>query len=154
MTLHPSLCVLFVLLLLVSIEPGQALAQSAGPVSLGSGAEQRDNSCALLVTSGSTDNYLRLMSRIGDTVPVPVTISFQIGDSEPCFVDRATPVELHFPKGSFSFRVEPQRKGEQYRFILNKSGVGPVVWFWEIGGICVAVDEAWNYEISCDVLDY
>ena len=149
-----SLHLLFLLVLTMLIGNRQVMAQQVNPVSFDSSVVQHFNSCTLLLPAGETDDFLRLLQRIGDPTPVNVKIAFQIGDFEPCYLEAKTPVELHFPKSRFSFRVAPDDDEPQYRFILNKTGIGPVVWFSEIGQICMVVDEDWNYEISCKEIDY
>ncbi|MBX2821547.1 MAG: hypothetical protein KTR29_17755 [Rhodothermaceae bacterium] len=147
-------CRLCVLVLFLFLGDQHVLAQELDPDLVETGATQHFNSCTLLLPSGSTDDFVRLLQPIGDPTPVRVSIAFQIGEYEPCYFERVTPVELHFPQSSFSFRLEAKENESQYRFMLNKSGVGPVVWFAEMDTICVAVDEDWNYKIGCEDLGY
>jgi|GEM_PF-3419766 len=145
---------LCVLVLFVVWGNRQVLAQELDPVLVETGSTQHFNSCTLLLPSAKTDDFVRLLQPIGDPTPVRVAIAFQIGEYEPCYLERVTPVELHFPQSSFSFRLEAKENESQYRFMLNKSGAGPVVWFAEMDKICVAVDEGWNYEIGCEDISY
>ena len=153
-TKGPFLHVLIGLVFLVLFGDKQVLGQQLDPVPVESSGTQHFNSCTLLLPSGQTDDFVRLLQPIGDPTPVRVAITFQIDEYEPCYWERVTPVELHFPKSSFSFRLEAKENNSQYRFMLNKSGAGPVVWFAEMDEICVAVDEGWNYEIGCEDLGY